>query len=175
MPKIIENVREKLLAEARLQVEELGYSQMTIRSVAKAAGVASGTVYNYFPSKEMMVASFMSEDWHRIMNDIKKDTEGSKDLYTILDKTYSGISSFANLHRKLFMDEEAKKGFAGAYLTRKEMLVGQIADLFRPLCKEKALDNTDHLPEFLAESLMTWVTEQRDIAELYIITKRLFK
>ena len=33
MPKIIENIRENLMAEARKQVMELGYSAMTIRSI----------------------------------------------------------------------------------------------------------------------------------------------
>ena len=51
MPKIIENIREKLLEEARRQVMEEGYEAMTIRSVAGACGVGVGTVYNYFSSK----------------------------------------------------------------------------------------------------------------------------
>ena len=55
MPKIIENLREKLVLEARHQVEELGYGALTIRSVAAACGVGVGTVYNYFPSKEAFI------------------------------------------------------------------------------------------------------------------------
>ena len=51
MPKIIENIREKLLEEARRQVMDQGYSTMTIRSVASVCGVGVGTVYNYFESK----------------------------------------------------------------------------------------------------------------------------
>lgn len=34
MPKIIENLQEKLTMEARLQLLDAGYSAMTIRSVA---------------------------------------------------------------------------------------------------------------------------------------------
>lgn len=71
MPKIIENIRENLLAEARKQVMELGYSSMTIRSVAKACGVGVGTVYNYFASKDMLVASFMLTDWQQCMQRIR--------------------------------------------------------------------------------------------------------
>ena len=63
MPKIIENLESKLIQEARRQIAEIGYSAMTIRSVAKACGVGVGTVYNYFPSKEALVATHLLEDW----------------------------------------------------------------------------------------------------------------
>ena len=46
MPKIIENLRERLLVEARLQVNQLGYGQITVRGIASACGVGVGTVYN---------------------------------------------------------------------------------------------------------------------------------
>ena len=46
MPKIIENVREQLLTEAKRQIAENGYSATTIRSVAGACGLGIGTVYN---------------------------------------------------------------------------------------------------------------------------------
>ena len=63
MPKIIENLREKLVCEAKRQVEELGYANLTIRSVAAVCGVGVGTVYNYFSSKDSLVAAFLLEDW----------------------------------------------------------------------------------------------------------------
>ena len=44
MPKIIENLPERLAEEARRQIEASGFSAMTIRSVAKACGVGVGTV-----------------------------------------------------------------------------------------------------------------------------------
>ena len=43
MPKIIENLRASLLCEAKRQINELGYGQTTIRSVASGCGVAVGT------------------------------------------------------------------------------------------------------------------------------------
>ena len=56
MPKIIENLREQLLSEAKKQVKERGYAATTVRSVAKACGLGTGTVYNYFKSKDMLIA-----------------------------------------------------------------------------------------------------------------------
>ena len=72
MPKIIENLREKLLEEAKCQVMEQGYAAMTIRSVASACGVGVGTVYNYFSSKDMLVASFLLEDWLECLAGIER-------------------------------------------------------------------------------------------------------
>ena len=59
MPKIIENLQEKLIHEARRQVQQKGYGSLTIRSVATACGVGVGTVYNYFASKDALVAAFI--------------------------------------------------------------------------------------------------------------------
>ena len=44
MPKIIENLPQRLTEEARRQIEQSGFSAMTIRSVAKGCGVGVGTV-----------------------------------------------------------------------------------------------------------------------------------
>ena len=72
MPKIIENIRQNLLEEARRQVLQEGYSALTVRSVAAACGISVGTVYNYFPSKDMLIASFMLEDWQLCLDKIEK-------------------------------------------------------------------------------------------------------
>ena len=62
MPKIIENIKEQIIEEAKRQLFENGYAKTTIRSVAKACGIGVGTIYNYFPSKEMLISAFMLDD-----------------------------------------------------------------------------------------------------------------
>ena len=59
MPKIVENVRQRILLEAKKQLEETGYGNMTIRSIASGCGIGVGTIYNYFSSKDVIVASFI--------------------------------------------------------------------------------------------------------------------
>ena len=71
MPKIIENVRQTLLEEAKRQIKENGYAKTTIRSVAGACNVGVGTVYNYFESKDMLIATFMLEDWMECLREMK--------------------------------------------------------------------------------------------------------
>ena len=71
MPKIIENVRGMLIEEAQTQITANGYDNVTIRSIAKGCGLGLGTFYNYFKSKEMLIATFLNEDWQKRMSVIK--------------------------------------------------------------------------------------------------------
>ena len=45
--------KEAILAECRAIVMEKGISSINMRSVAAACGVAVGSLYNYFPSKDV--------------------------------------------------------------------------------------------------------------------------
>ena len=79
MPKIIENLESRLMEEARKQIEESGYDAVTIRSVAKGCGVGIGTVYNYFPSKDDLLAAFMLADWKVCLAAINETGENAAD------------------------------------------------------------------------------------------------
>jgi AcrR family transcriptional regulator len=46
--------RERLLQAARELIEEGGYGAATVAAIAERAGVAAGTLYRHFPSKEEM-------------------------------------------------------------------------------------------------------------------------
>ncbi len=51
-----ENKRRRIISAARELVSEGGLGAVQMSSVANAAGVATGTVYRYFPSKAELVA-----------------------------------------------------------------------------------------------------------------------
>ena len=52
--------RGRILAAARALVSEGGWQEAQIASVAAAAGMATGTVYRYFPSKAELFADVLS-------------------------------------------------------------------------------------------------------------------
>ncbi len=56
MPKIVdhEKYRNELLSGSFACFADKGYSQLTMRDLAKHLGVSTGTLYHYFPSKEMI-------------------------------------------------------------------------------------------------------------------------
>ena len=174
MPKIIENIREKLLNEARRQVKEQGYSAMTIRSVAGACGVSVGTVYNYFPSKDMLVASFMLTDWQACLDAIEHCCEEYSEPQIVLKSVYDELKRFAKEYTALFQDENAGISFANAFQQRHVQLRSQIAVLLQKICAKQTKADVEFLAEFLAESMLTWTLAERTFEDIISILLQLF-
>lgn len=60
--------RQILTAVAELLLEN-GYDPLTVSRVAERAGVAKGTVYLYFDSKQALIAALQAELWDRMLAD----------------------------------------------------------------------------------------------------------
>ena len=58
----LQDNRSRILAAARTLVSEGGWKEAQVASVAAAAGMATGTVYRYFPSKEAIVEGLCLAD-----------------------------------------------------------------------------------------------------------------
>ena len=174
MPKIIENVYEKLLAEAKRQVCENGYSSMTIRSVATACGVGIGTVYNYFPSKDMLVASFMLEDWMICIQAIEQGIAVAKDAKEALYRMHEELLTYKEKYSNLFADENAEAGYIASSSNRHHLLCEQLA---KPLktwtCRQDRVD-AEFLAEFLAENMLALTMAGKDFESIASILLQLF-
>ena len=174
MPKIIENLREKLLDEAKYQVMEQGYSAMTIRSVASACGVGVGTVYNYFSSKDMLVASFLLEDWLECLAVIERNCTPEAGPETALKCIYDELQRFMGKYEPLFSDKDVAASSSGALHQRHGMLRTQIAKPLIPLCERQQKVDAEYLAEFMAESLLAWTGSERSFEEISSVLLQLF-
>ena len=161
MPKIIENLESRLIEEAKKQIEEAGYGAMTIRSVAKACGVGVGTVYNYFSSKEDLVAIHLLEDWKQCITAINAVSTYSDVPRPVALCIYDQLVSFARRHQAIFRDEAAAASFAGSFSKYHGMLRNQLARPLRKYC------DSDFAADFLAEALLTWTMAGKAFDELY--------
>ena len=171
MPKIIENARGLILDEAKKQIRQRGYAATTVRSVAAECGVAIGTVYNYFPSKEILIASFMSDDWKACMEAISACPchPSQSFLYCI----YENILNFASKHDDLFSDPDAHRVFVATFEERHDMLVAMLAGCVLPLCKEENEKDRDFTSRFIAESLLTLTMRGVEFEQIYRILNKL--
>jgi len=80
MPKLLHDQREIFLKNAKKILKEEGYSALSIRHLAKLSGAASGTVYNYFRNKDVLVAAVMLEDWEKSLEDMKREARSADDF-----------------------------------------------------------------------------------------------
>lgn len=102
MPKILENIRENLIKEARRQILEQGYDSFSIRSVAGACNIGTGTVYNYFSSKTALVAGVLIEDWKSSTQEISDSISSSCSMECALSSIYFELSEFSHKYSNLF-------------------------------------------------------------------------
>jgi AcrR family transcriptional regulator len=168
MPKIIENLKDHLIAEAERQIEEFGYGAMTIRSVAKACCVGVGTVYNYFPSKEALIANYLLKDWTACISAIGQVADLAETPQPVLACIYRQLVEFAERHQGIFRDEAATAGFAGSFSQYHNVLRSQLAAPLQKFC------NDTFTAQFVAESLLTWTMSGKSFNEIYEIVKKLF-
>ena len=169
MPKIIENLEARLVAEAKRQISQDGYGSMTIRSVAKACGVGVGTVYNYFPSKDDMVAAFMLEDWQKCMTVIEAVSTYSDSSKNVVRCIYDQLLSYCQLHEGVCRDEAALGAFCGCFSKYHGMLRSQIAQPLGKFCDDA------FAAEFAAEALLTWTMAGKGVEAIYRLLEKLFK
>ena len=56
-----EATRQKILEAAKELFASLGFRETTSRDLGKRAGIAAGTIFNYFPSKEAIVVQLIAD------------------------------------------------------------------------------------------------------------------
>ena len=172
MPKIIQNIREQLLEETKRQITQHGYAQTTIRSVASACGVSVGTVYNYFPSKEVLIGSCVYEDWKvhlAYIESLPKDN-----AYALLGGIYEALRNFAKEYAPVFLREDAAAEVSD-FPQRHKMLRAQLSASLLPLCEKAKMENPAFGAEFVAESLIVWSMEGIPFAQIYPLLQKLIK
>ncbi len=67
-----DTLRAVLLESARRMTDEEGIGAVNIRSLARRAGVATGTVYNYFSSKDEILLALTEEYWRQTLSEMKE-------------------------------------------------------------------------------------------------------
>jgi AcrR family transcriptional regulator len=70
MPRAIDQAKPAILEAARRLMAEHGYARLAMRQIASRCGIATGTLYNYYPAKDAIVYALMLEDWATLLADL---------------------------------------------------------------------------------------------------------
>ena len=94
--------RQRILSAATRLLMADGWHDTTTRAIATAAGIATGTLFNYFPTKEAIAAELIAEALQNAAEGVsgKEDEELSleADLFTLV---WSGLSNLRGFRKFL--------------------------------------------------------------------------
>ena len=96
--KIAEDKREKLLREAATLFAERGYNQTDVAELAGRAGVAKGSIYNYFESKEDLYLYVCRDGMQRSRKAIYGDLNPGWDVYRQIEHIFRQGARFIGNH-----------------------------------------------------------------------------
>ncbi|MGZ9586978.1 TetR family transcriptional regulator [Paenibacillus marinisediminis] len=84
--------REALLQASLSLIMEKGFQQTSVSDIVKRAGLAQGTFYLYFPTKNDLVPAVADHILQQLLSRIQKDTAGltklSDKLHAIINATF---------------------------------------------------------------------------------------
>lgn len=117
--------KEIILEESKKIMRESGPELLGMREIAKRCGISVGSVYNYYPSKESLIADTLEAIWTEIMHgekDMSKESgfvESISLLYEKISKGSERYPLFLSTQSMLFekMDRFEGKDLIGHYET----------------------------------------------------------
>lgn len=144
--KRVGNKRERIIAAAGRLFGERGYHNTTTAEIAEAAGVAAGTIYIYFSSKEELLVAvfeeFLSEHMDRLRAAVAAEPDPVSKLRVLLkqgfqlmeDNPDSARIFLSQLRQSTTMIKMVAKRSSRAYL---DVIEAILADgIRRGVCRE---------------------------------------
>lgn len=93
---------QEILAAARNLLEQRGLEAMTMDEIAAAAGVAKGTLYLYFQSKDDLILAMMSQVGENILQDVESSLQAPGTPPEKLIRMVSVLLEYLDRERLLF-------------------------------------------------------------------------
>ena len=153
MPKVIDNIRERAVDEARKVLMQDGYSALTIRGIAQQLGIGTGTIYNYFPSKEYLAAGVMLEDWQKMIQDFEQKLAGQS-AEAVAAELFSLIHTFTLRYDPAWREYEQQGGSRSMIGKYHGALAEQFTGYIREALPSEQQEREPYLAGFLAEILI---------------------
>ncbi len=173
MPKIIEGLRDNILETAKEMLFTENYRVLSMRSIAKRCGIATGTIYNYFENKEVLIANIMFQDWSEALREMAQEVSVATDIWTGLDGIRVAIENFIHIYEGVWK----QAGAAGSGVLTSErhlMLCKQIATHIENLLCNNGYEEKKDFALFLAENVLSSTTKTYLLPQLKEMVETMF-
>lgn len=170
--------KEDILAVSKEIVAKNGIQEINMRHVAKQSGVAVGSVYNYFPSKNDLMIAVIDAIWKEIIQGISDDALSSGFLENI-EKLFDSVKSGGEKYPFFFSVHSmsvAKSGKDKGRETMNQYFDRVKSDLLRSLQKDKRVKQeffsekctqTDFI-EFVFSNLISLLIRKQDSCDVLL-------
>lgn len=124
----MESRSEAVLAAALQLFTEHGYEATSVPQIATAAGVGVGTIYRYFPAKEILVNELFRTWKGRLLGALKQAISAGGDARATFDRIWQSLVQFQADHPAAFQFLEMH--YHGGYLDdASQALVAEVNEL----------------------------------------------
>lgn len=163
--------RQKIIDAALELVRRQNHAQTQMRDIADASGLALGTVYRYFPSKELLLASVFEAWCEDYWDMLGTGSEGQANVDRLIDLARRSAQAYIDEPNILLMINSLRSA-ADPAIVEKFNAIAQRAGRF-------FLDNLHGLPEadavgivdtvfcVMQVKLAVWVAEQISTDQVY--------
>ena len=97
--------RERILETSRRMFTSGGYEETTIEEIAEAAEISKATLYNYFPSKEILLVGIADAALEELRNlletELREETDCLRKLRRILEELMLDAMRYLALTRRV--------------------------------------------------------------------------
>lgn len=154
MPKRIPDLDSRILCLSRHILLEQGYNALSMRALASQCGVAVGTLYNYYSSKDALVARLILDDWHLVLAQMAEEASRQSSLPEGLGALCRILESFTGRYRSVWAQYGGGQavGYAAKFhLTLRQ----QLAQPLRTVLEANRRPDLLPLADVLAETMLS--------------------
>lgn len=154
MPKIIEGAKERILQNARRRLFEEGYTHLSLREVAKESGIATGTIYNYFESKDYLIASIIMEDWQAALEKMEHLVQTATNPCDGIIGMCEAIVEFRAIYADIWNQPSVAASAKSKRFNGHEILCEQLAEKIEILLKRLGDERGLRFSRLVAEMIL---------------------
>jgi AcrR family transcriptional regulator len=151
LPKTLINIKEDILMVARELLFEEGYEKLNIRSIAAKCGIASGTLYNYYKSKQEIVGEILKNEWAMMLRRVDQGAKSDSSLMYKFEMIFTELRDLLNNVHGIWFDTSnlnMNKDELSSMKCHKKVLLKSLSEKIFYIIKDSG-ENKDY--EFLAD------------------------
>ncbi|HXL91395.1 MAG TPA: TetR/AcrR family transcriptional regulator [Streptosporangiaceae bacterium] len=163
--------RQKIIDAALALCLSEGHAQTQMRDIADTAGLALGTVYRYFPSKELLLASVFEKWCEGYWEMLGVASEGQANMDRLIDLACRSAQAYIDEPNILLMINSLRSGVEPAISEKFGEITQRAAQFFidnlHGLPDEAAVGIVDTVFCVLQAKLSVWVAGQITTEQVY--------